>query len=78
MDIYLRWFSFAVSWMPTIIASFEWKRMNSKAAISSMLAGTISFILLGELERAKLIQFITLNSLINMVYSNFLIFVLCP
>ncbi|KAB7707193.1 sodium:solute symporter family protein [Bacillus aerolatus] len=47
---------FAVSWMPTIIASFEWKRMNSKAAIASMLSGVFSFIVLGELNRNEIIH----------------------
>lgn len=40
---------FAVGWLPTIVASFEWKRMNSKAAITSMLVGVISFVALGEI-----------------------------
>ncbi|VEF46628.1 sodium/panthothenate symporter [Bacillus freudenreichii] len=47
---------FAVSWMPTIIASFEWRRMNSKAAIASMSAGVVSFILLGELNKRDIIH----------------------
>lgn len=47
---------FAVSWMPTIIASFEWKRMNSKAAIASMTVGVISFIVLGELNKSGIIH----------------------
>lgn len=46
---------FAVSWMPMIIASFEWKRMNSKAAIASMTVGVISFIVLGELNKSGII-----------------------
>lgn len=40
---------FAVGWLPTIVASFEWKRMNSKAALTSMLVGVISFVALGEI-----------------------------
>lgn len=43
---------FAVGWLPTIVASFEWKRMNSQAALASMIIGTGSFILFGELDRA--------------------------
>lgn len=42
---------FAVGWLPTIIASFEWKRMNSKAAIGSMVVGVVSFIVIGEIIR---------------------------
>lgn len=42
---------FAVGWLPTIVASFEWKRMNSKAAINSMVAGVSSFIIIGEIIR---------------------------
>ncbi|SDZ78717.1 sodium/pantothenate symporter [Thalassobacillus cyri] len=43
---------FAVGWLPTIVASFEWKKMNSKAASISMVAGVASFILFGELIKA--------------------------
>ncbi|MDX6152555.1 sodium:solute symporter family protein [Marinococcus sp. PL1-022] len=43
---------FAVGWLPTIVASFEWKKMNSKAASISMVSGTASFIVFGELIRA--------------------------
>ena len=46
---------FAVGWLPTIVASFEWKRMNSKAAITSMVVGVISFIVLGEVFRQGLL-----------------------
>jgi sodium/pantothenate symporter len=48
---------FAVSWMPTIIGSLEWKRMSSKAATASMLAGIITFIMFGELKRYEIITF---------------------
>ena len=41
---------FAVGWLPTIVASFVWNRMNRQAAIASMLTGVISFILIGELR----------------------------
>ncbi|ASF38872.1 sodium:solute symporter [Halobacillus halophilus] len=43
---------FAVGWLPTIVASFEWKKMNSKAAMISMISGVASFLLFGELIRA--------------------------
>ncbi|MCD2137856.1 sodium:solute symporter family protein [Salinicoccus halitifaciens] len=46
---------FAVGWLPTIVASFEWKRMNSKAAVASMLIGVISFVALGEIFRQGII-----------------------
>lgn len=42
---------FAVGWLPTIVASFEWKRMNSKAALASMIIGVTTFVLFGELIR---------------------------
>jgi len=42
---------FAVGWFPTIFASFTWKRMNSKAALASMITGVVSFVILGELIR---------------------------
>ncbi|WP_010531862.1 sodium:solute symporter family protein [Lentibacillus jeotgali] len=46
---------FAVGWLPTIVASFEWKRMNSKAALVSMIMGVATFILFGELIRVGVI-----------------------
>ncbi|WP_174734446.1 sodium:solute symporter family protein [Mesobacillus harenae] len=48
---------FAVAWMPTIIGSLEWKRMSSKAAIASMTAGIVTFIVFGELKRFGIITF---------------------
>ncbi|MBY7144424.1 sodium:solute symporter family protein [Virgibacillus sp. NKC19-3] len=42
---------FAVGWLPTIVSSFEWKRMNSKAALTSMIIGVSTFVLFGELIR---------------------------
>lgn len=48
---------FAVGWFPTIFASFTWKRMNTKAAMASMLTGIISFVLIGELMRFNIITF---------------------
>lgn len=41
---------FAVGWLPTIIASFEWKRMNSQAALASMITGISSFIIVGQMD----------------------------
>src|SRR5699024_8960321 len=46
---------FAVGWLPTIVAGFEWKRMNSKAAVVSMVMGVASFIILGELIRGEIL-----------------------
>lgn len=46
---------FAVGWLPTIVAAFEWKRMNSKAAVVSMVMGVASFIILGELIRGEIL-----------------------
>src|SRR5699024_3166219 len=46
---------FAVGWLPTIVAAFEWKRMNSKAAVVSMVAGVSSFIILGDLIRGEIL-----------------------
>ncbi|WP_020008229.1 sodium:solute symporter family protein [Salinicoccus albus] len=47
---------FAVGWLPTIVASFEWKRMNSKAAMASMIVGVLSFVGIGEIARLGWIQ----------------------
>ncbi|TGB02464.1 sodium:solute symporter family protein [Halobacillus salinus] len=47
---------FGVGWLPTVIASLEWKRMNSKAAIASMLSGVTSFILVSELASRGIIS----------------------
>lgn len=47
---------FAAGWLPTIVASFEWKRMNSKAALASMIIGVASFIIVGELIRFGWLQ----------------------
>ncbi|GGK35407.1 osmoregulated proline transporter OpuE [Caldalkalibacillus thermarum] len=46
---------FAVGWLPTIVAGLEWKRMNSKAAIVSMVAGVTSFISISELASRGII-----------------------
>lgn len=37
---------FGVGWLPTIVASLEWKRMNARAALVSMSIGVASFIAL--------------------------------
>lgn len=39
---------FGVGWLPTIIAGLEWKRMNHKAALVSMIVGVVSFVGLKE------------------------------
>ena len=48
---------FAVAWLPTIVAAMQWRRTNAAAVLSCMLVGSISFILLGELERHALIAY---------------------
>jgi len=47
---------FAVAWLPTIVAALTWKRMNATAALASMLVGSISFVIVGELKRQGWIQ----------------------
>ncbi|UOQ44276.1 sodium:solute symporter family protein [Halobacillus salinarum] len=47
---------FGVGWLPTVIAGLEWRRMNSKAAISSMLSGVVSFIVISELASRGIIH----------------------
>lgn len=47
---------FGVGWLPTIIAGLEWKRMNHKAALVSMLVGVVSFIGLKEATRKEWIS----------------------
>ncbi|QEM82137.1 sodium:solute symporter family protein [Halomonas binhaiensis] len=46
---------FAVAWLPTIVAALKWRRMNASAALACMLVGSITFILVGELQRHNLI-----------------------
>ncbi|PSL42942.1 sodium/pantothenate symporter [Salsuginibacillus halophilus] len=46
---------FGVGWLPTVVGGLEWRRMNSKAAIGSMLIGTATFILVDELARNEII-----------------------
>ncbi|WP_026702630.1 sodium:solute symporter family protein [Salibacterium aidingense] len=46
---------FGVGWLPTVVGGLEWKRMNSKAAVGSMLIGTGAFILIDELSRRGVI-----------------------
>jgi sodium/pantothenate symporter len=45
---------FGVGWLPTVVAGLQWRRMNAKAALSSMLIGVTSFVGITELERAGL------------------------
>ncbi|RAW07650.1 sodium:solute symporter [Halomonas elongata] len=42
---------FAVAWLPTIVAALQWRRMSARAALACMLVGSISFIVIGELQR---------------------------
>jgi sodium/pantothenate symporter len=46
---------FGVGWLPTVVAGLQWRRMNAKAALSSMIIGVASFIGISELERAGLL-----------------------
>lgn len=46
---------FGVGWLPTVIGGLEWKRMNSQAAIGSMIVGTATFIVVDELARRAII-----------------------
>ncbi|MEC5423293.1 sodium:solute symporter family protein [Virgibacillus sp. C22-A2] len=43
---------FGAGWLPTVVAGLEWKRMNSKAAITSMLTGVITFVTVTELAKS--------------------------
>ena len=47
---------FGVGWLPSVIAGLEWKRMNYKAALGSMILGVLSFVLITEFEKAVLIK----------------------
>lgn len=46
---------FAVAWLPTIVAAMQWRRMSASAALACMLVGSISFLVVGELERLDII-----------------------
>ncbi|MGK0545647.1 sodium:solute symporter family protein [Halomonas cupida] len=46
---------FAVAWLPTIVAALHWRRMSANAALACMLVGSITFIVVGELERHGLL-----------------------
>ncbi|WP_242155686.1 sodium:solute symporter family protein [Aestuariivivens sediminis] len=61
---------FGVGWLPSVIAGLEWKRMNHKAAITSMVLGVLSFICITELEKINLI---TLPNLLDPLMMAFLI-----
>jgi len=47
---------FGVGWLPTVIAGMEWKRMNHKASLASMILGVLSFVALTELQRYAYIE----------------------
>ncbi len=46
---------FGVGWLPTIVAGLEWRKMNARAALASMIGGVASFILITELVRAEIL-----------------------
>jgi sodium/pantothenate symporter len=46
---------FAVGWLPTVVAGLEWRRMNAKAAMVSMLVGVVSFIGITELVNREMV-----------------------
>lgn len=46
---------FAVGWLPTVVAGLEWRRMNAKAAMISMLTGVVSYVGLSELVRREIV-----------------------
>jgi sodium/pantothenate symporter len=47
---------FAVGWLPTVIAGLEWRRMNARAAITSMVIGVVSFVGITELVNREIIS----------------------
>ncbi len=46
---------FGVGWLPTVVAGLEWRRMNHKAALASMIVGVSVFVLFTELTRLSYI-----------------------
>ncbi len=46
---------FGVGWLPTVVAGLEWKRMNGRAALTSMLVGVGSFIGITELVNRNVV-----------------------
>lgn len=47
---------FGVGWLPSVIAGLEWRRMNAKAALVSMVVGVVSFVAITELESAEMLS----------------------
>jgi sodium/pantothenate symporter len=47
---------FGVGWLPTVVAGLEWRRMNARAALSSMVVGVVSFVGITELESRGLVS----------------------
>ena len=46
---------FGVGWLPTVVAGLEWKRMNARAALTSMLVGVTSYIGITELASQQIL-----------------------
>lgn len=46
---------FAVGWLPTVVAGLEWRRMNAKAAMISMLTGVVSYVGITELVNREIV-----------------------
>jgi len=47
---------FGVGWLPTVVAGLEWKRMNGRAALASMLVGVGSYIGITELVSSNMVS----------------------
>jgi sodium/pantothenate symporter len=47
---------FGVGWLPTVVAGLEWRRMNARAALASMIVGVASFVTITELESRGMIS----------------------
>ena len=61
---------FGVGWLPSVVAGLEWRRMNHRAAIASMVLGVGGFILISELTSRELI---TLPAFLNPLTVSFVI-----
>jgi len=47
---------FGVGWLPTVVAGLEWRRMNHKAALASMIVGVLSYISVSEIVVRQIIS----------------------
>lgn len=47
---------FAVGWLPTVVAGLEWRKMTNTAALSSMICGTVSFIMVSDFAERGIIN----------------------